>query len=212
VDCQAGVGLVGSVSGGGAQLARQYHSNLETSIANHFPGNHAINCMCHSTENIYQMRDTALIRASDDFYPREAASSNPHVAACAYNSLFLSQICQPDWDMFQSLHPAARLHACARAVSGGAVYVSDKPGKHDFDVLRTLVLRDGGILRAQQPGLPTADCVFADPLRDNTTALKVRTSLHGCRDILRHLTLFCMLNHQLVRCGASSTHRCSAVP
>ena len=173
VDCQAGVGLVGSVTGGGTKMARRYHSSLEGSIERHFPGNHAINCMCHSTENIYQMRDTAVVRASDDFYPREAASSTPHIAACAYNSLFLGALCQPDWDMFQSQHSAARLHAVARAVSGGAVYVSDKVGKHDFDVLKQLVLRDGSVLRALRPGLPTADCIFCDPLRDRGTALKV---------------------------------------
>ena len=43
---------------------------------------------------------------------------------------------QPDWDMFHSQHPAAELHALARAVSGGPVYVSDYPGKHNFDILR----------------------------------------------------------------------------
>ena len=77
-----------------------------------------------------------MARASDDFYPREAASSHPHVGACAFNSVFLSALVQPDWDMFHSQHPAAELHALARAVSGGPVYVSDFPGKHDFDVLR----------------------------------------------------------------------------
>lgn len=30
---------------------------------------------------------------------------------------------QPDWDMFQSLHPAAEYHASARAISGGPIYV-----------------------------------------------------------------------------------------
>eukprot|EP00983_Pelagomonas_calceolata_P037627 1136435-Pelagomonas_calceolata.AAC.2 len=34
-----------------------------------------------------------------------------------------------------------------RAVSGAAVYVSDKPGQHDFELLRSLVLADGSTLR-----------------------------------------------------------------
>ena len=41
----------------------------------------------------------------------------------AYNSLFLGEFMQPDWDMFQSRHPAADYHAAARAVGGCAVYV-----------------------------------------------------------------------------------------
>lgn len=54
VDCQAGVGLIGSVLGGGAAVAYAMHSALEKSAEKHFPGNHVINCMCHSTENIYR--------------------------------------------------------------------------------------------------------------------------------------------------------------
>lgn len=80
---------------------------------------------------------------------------------------------QPDWDMFHSKHPAALLHAAARAVSGGPVYVSDKPGQHDFELLRKLVLPDGSVLRAKLPGRPTQDTLFDDPLRDGKTLLKV---------------------------------------
>lgn len=173
VDCQAGVGLIGSALGGGPAVAQQYHRALEQSIKDHFPTNDCINCMCHSTENFYRFSDTAVARVSDDFYPRDPASSSPHLAACSYNSLLMGVLIQPDWDMFHSRHPAAGLHAAARAVSGAAVYVSDKPGQHDFSILKQLVLQDGSVLRALLPGRPTADCLFKDPLRDKQTVLKV---------------------------------------
>ena len=54
VDCQAGVGLAGSTEGGGPQAALHLNGALEDSVAAHFPGNHCINCMCHSTENLYR--------------------------------------------------------------------------------------------------------------------------------------------------------------
>lgn len=76
--------------------------------------------------------------------------------------------------MFHSKHPAAEAHAAARAVSGAAVYVSDYPGQHDFDLLKRLVLPGGGVLRASLPGRPTADCIFTDVLRDGKSVLKVR--------------------------------------
>lgn len=60
-----------------------------------------------------------------------------------------------------------------RAVSGGAVYVSDKPGEHDFELLKRLVLPDGSVLRALLPGRPTRDTLFSDVLRDGTSVLKV---------------------------------------
>ena len=34
-----------------------------------------------------RMSSTSIARASDDFYPRDSASSHPHVAACAYNTV-----------------------------------------------------------------------------------------------------------------------------
>eukprot|EP00884_Botryococcus_braunii_P019916 jgi/Botrbrau1/6608/Bobra.0189s0035.1 len=132
-----------------------------------------INCMCHSTENLYRMTDSAVVRSSDDFWPRDPASHTTHVAVNAYNSVFLSPILQPDWDMFQSQHPAAQLHATARVISGGPIYVSDRPGKHNFKLLQRVVLPDGSILRCLKPGLPTRDCLFLDVMRDGQSLLKV---------------------------------------
>ena len=92
--------------------------------------------------------------------------------------------------MFHSAHPAAALHAAARAVSGGPVYVSDRPGRHDFGLLRRLVLPDGSVLRCAQPGRPTPDCLFADPQRDGASALKVRLRLAATAPLGAWLLLF----------------------
>jgi raffinose synthase len=54
-------------------------------------------------------------------------------------------------------------HAAGRAVSGAPVYVSDKPGEHDFAVLRKLVLSDGSVPRPGGIGRPTRDCIYRDP-------------------------------------------------
>ena len=67
---------------------------------------------------------------------------------------------QPDWDMFQSSHERGAFHAAARVVSGGPVYVSNKVGAHDFELLRKMVLSDGSVLRADLPGRPTLDCPY----------------------------------------------------
>ncbi len=58
-------------------------------------------------------------------------------------------------DMWQSKHPAGLLHATARVISGGPVYVSDRPGVHDFALLRRVVMPDGSVLRPLLPGRPT---------------------------------------------------------
>jgi len=66
---------------------------------------------------------TAVVRASDDFYPRDPVSHTIHIASVAYNSVFLGEFMLPDWDMFHSIHPAGDYHGSARAISGGPVYV-----------------------------------------------------------------------------------------
>jgi len=172
VDAQAAITMLGVGYGGGPSITRAYVHAMEKSVKDNMGGN-CINCMCHPTENLYSYKETNVARASDDFYPREPASHTVHVVNVVYNSLFLGEIVQPDWDMFQSEHPAAGLHAAARAVGGCAVYTSDRPGVHDFNLLRKLVLPDGSILRALLPGRPTRDCLFADVCQDGVTALKV---------------------------------------
>lgn len=45
-------------------------------------------------------KQTAVVRASDDFWPRDPASHTIHIASVTYNTLFLAEFMQPDWDMF----------------------------------------------------------------------------------------------------------------
>ncbi|KAJ7570247.1 hypothetical protein O6H91_01G111600 [Diphasiastrum complanatum] len=173
VDVQNIIETLGAGFGGRVSLTTQYHKALEASIRVNFPDNGCISCMSQNTDGIYNSNQTAIVRASEDFWPRDPASHTVHIASVAYNSLFLGEFMQPDWDMFQSLHPAAEFHAAARAVGGCSVYVSDKPGQHNFELLKKLVLPDGSILRALLPGRPTVDCLFDDPARDGKSLLKI---------------------------------------
>ncbi|MBA0632485.1 hypothetical protein Godav_001215 [Gossypium davidsonii] len=173
VDVQNILETLGAGHGGRVKLARKYHQALEASIARNFANNDIISCMSHNTDGLYSAKRTAIIRASDDFWPRDPASHTIHIASVAYNTVFLGEFMQPDWDMFHSLHPMAEYHGAARAVGGCAIYVSDKPGQHDFDLLKKLVLPDGSILRAKLPGRPTRDCLFSDPARDGKSLLKI---------------------------------------
>ncbi|KAK7839001.1 galactinol--sucrose galactosyltransferase [Quercus suber] len=50
--------------------------------------------------------------------------------------------------MFQSTHPCAEFHTASRAISGGPIYVSDSIGKHNFKLLKSLVLPNGSICDA----------------------------------------------------------------
>ncbi|KAJ5503355.1 Aldolase-type TIM barrel [Penicillium fimorum] len=76
------------------------------------------------------------LRNSDDFFPDIIASHPWHVFCNAHNALFTRYLnVLPDWDMFQTSHAYASFHAAARCVSGGPIYITDEPGKHDLTLL-----------------------------------------------------------------------------
>eukprot|EP01018_Ginkgo_biloba_P036331 Gb_26673 [translate_table: standard] len=183
VDVQNAIETLGHGFGGRASLTRQYQQALEESISRNFPEHGCISCMSHNSDSIYSSKKSAVVRASEDFMPRDSTSQTLHIASVAFNSLLLGEFMMPDWDMFHSHHAAAEYHAAARAVGGCGVYVSDKPGDHDFDILKKLVLPDGSVLRAQLPGRPTRDCLFDDPSSDSKSLLKI-WNMNACTGVL----------------------------
>ena len=104
----------------------------------------AISCMSQAPPIIFheQMRTSnpqILVRNSDDFFP-DIESSHPwHVFCNAHNALLTQHLnALPDWDMFQTSHPWAWFHGAARCVSGGPVYITDTPGKHNTDLIKEM--------------------------------------------------------------------------
>ncbi|WOL02959.1 galactinol--sucrose galactosyltransferase [Canna indica] len=168
--------------GGRVDLAKAYYRGLTDSVKKHFGGNGVIASMEHCNDFMFLGTESICLgRVGDDFWCTDP-SGDPngtfwlqgcHMVHCAYNSLWMGNFIHPDWDMFQSTHPCATFHAASRAISGGPIYVSDSVGHHDFDLLKSLALPDGTILRCDHYALPTRDCLFQDPLHDAKTILKI---------------------------------------
>ncbi|KAJ5949150.1 hypothetical protein N7454_000734 [Penicillium verhagenii] len=101
----------------------------------------AISCMSMIPQMIFHSqlpnnKPTIALRNSDDFFPEIDSSHSWHVFCNAHNALFTRYLnALPDWDMFQTSHSYASFHAAARCVSGGPVYITDEPGKHDLELL-----------------------------------------------------------------------------
>eukprot|EP00262_Sarcandra_glabra_P013458 TRINITY_DN3729_c0_g1_i1.p1 TRINITY_DN3729_c0_g1~~TRINITY_DN3729_c0_g1_i1.p1 ORF type:complete len:756 (-),score=84.88 TRINITY_DN3729_c0_g1_i1:81-2348(-) len=163
--------------GGRVELQKSYYNGINTSVKKHFKGNGVIASMQHCNDFMFLGTETICLgRVGDDFWctdPKDIWLQGCHMVHCAYNSIWMGQFIHPDWDMFQSTHPSAEFHAASRAISGGPIYVSDFVGKHDFQLLKTIVLPDGTILRCEYYALPTRDCLFEDPLHDGKTMLKI---------------------------------------
>ncbi|KAL9235597.1 hypothetical protein vseg_010343 [Gypsophila vaccaria] len=173
VDIQDVVETIGSGFGGRVRMTAMYLDGLEEAVLKNFKNNNLICSMCHNTDSLFSSKKSAVARAYEDFMPREPTFQTVHIAGVSFNSLILGELAVPDWDMFQSLHYAADFHAASRAIGGCGVYVSDKPGSHDFEILKKLVLPDGSILRARYAGRPTRDCLFKDPVMDGESLLKI---------------------------------------
>ncbi|XVF60246.1 hypothetical protein PTKIN_Ptkin08bG0029300 [Pterospermum kingtungense] len=197
--------------GGRVDLAKAYFRALTDSVKRHFKGNGVIASMEHCNDFMFLGTEAICLgRVGDDFWCTDP-SGDPngtfwlqgcHMVHCAYNSLWMGNFIHPDWDMFQSTHPCAEFHAASRAISGGPIYVSDAVGKHNFPLLKRLVLPDGSILRCEYYALPTRDCLFEDPLHDGKTMLKIwnlnKVSLVQTRKASTRLTYNTIRKHKLL--------------
>ena len=167
VDSQAVLEAVSTRQGGRIPVAKDYRDALERSVVEHF-GGRMINCMSNAQETWYGSCASTLLRSSIDFFPTMPETHGAHLYTNAQVGLWFGEFMHPDWDMFQSGHAWGAFHAAGRAISGGPVYVSDKPGEHDFGLLRKLVCSDGSVLRCEDPALPTLDTLCVDPTRDGS--------------------------------------------
>ncbi|ETI67511.1 Sip1-related alpha-galactosidase [Neobacillus vireti] len=147
------------------EAARGAHASLEASVGIHFD-QAIINCMGMAAENIFNRPASSVSRNSDDFVPGEEISFKEHALQNAYNSYYHGNLYWGDWDMFWTDHEEDVQNAVLRAVSGGPVYFSDRVGETDTEKIWPLIWGDGKILRADQPGLPTEDCLFVNPNHD----------------------------------------------
>jgi raffinose synthase len=163
IDAISWIETLGSDRGGRVAVMREFLRAAEASGGRYFDGK-VIWCSSSSNDFLQLSRGDGLVRTSVDYFPDKPETHGRHVYANAINSLFMGAYLWPDWDMFQSgLGQASVFHAASRAISGGPVYTADAAGKEDFDLLRKLVLPDGGIPLCDSYALPCADSLYADP-------------------------------------------------
>lgn len=145
-----------------------YEKALQQNVFKHFNGN-IINCFDMVPAVLYHFGNSAVARGSEDYYPSDnddnykmaySCNAAAHVLMCHHNSIWFSQFVFPDFDMFQTYRPNAEYHAIARAISAGPAYITDEPGKQNVEILKKLALKNGQVLRADQPSRPTLDCIF----------------------------------------------------
>ena len=130
-----------------------------------------INCMGMAMENILARPTSAISRNSDDFVPDKEGGFAEHLLQNAYNALYHNELYCCDWDMFWTRHEDCVKHSLLRAISGGPIYVSDKIGETNPEILKPLAYENGKILRMDRAAKPTEDSVFSNPMESGVLKL-----------------------------------------
>lgn len=145
------------------QAAKNLNAAIDRSVSEHFDGA-LINCMGMGLKNMLARPSSCISRCSDDFQPENRAWFAKHIKQCAWNGLFQGQFYVNDWDMWWTDDAQAVKNSVLRAISGGPIYVSDKVGRTNPEILDPLVLDDGRILRCDDAAVPVKDCLLTDPV------------------------------------------------
>lgn len=158
VDSQSSFSIAARGGSTFGELSKAIHTGLEASADLNFAGN-LINCMGMAPEDIWNRQSASLSRSSDDFAPRVPGSFAEHALQNAYNSVYQGCFYWCDWDMVWSCHEDVKQNMMIRVLSGGPVYISDGIGNTDEAEIWPVILEDGRILRCQDVGRPTLDCL-----------------------------------------------------
>ncbi|KAL2459537.1 putative galactinol--sucrose galactosyltransferase 5 [Forsythia ovata] len=159
------------------ELAKAYYKALTASVRKHFYGNGVIASMKHCNEFMFLGTEAiSLGRGTISGVRIPQAIQTEHFGykvAIWYTLPTTAYGWETSYNQigtcFNLLIPVQNF----MLPPGGPIYISDSVGKHNFQLLKSLILPDGSILRCQHYALPTRDCLFEDPLHDGKTMLKI---------------------------------------
>ena len=143
------------------ESARAIQNGIDKAADKYFDGA-LINCMGMPSECMFN-RTSAVSRCSDDFIPESREWFAKNILQCSYNGLLQGQFYVNDWDMWWTDDDQAVKNSLCRAISGGPIYVSDKIGRTNPEILKPLCLENGRIIRPDESATPTADCLMQNP-------------------------------------------------
>ena len=152
--------------GNAAQASQFQNAALEKACKAH--GLPLLNCIAQPNINSLQFSHSALTRSSPDYNQKDKKKNKCNTYQSFANHLWMSQTVWGDLDMFHSHDERdVKPMAIARAISGGAVYISDEPSKIVPEVLKPFAYEDGKLLRTSAPATLLPESFFIHPFRES---------------------------------------------
>ncbi len=159
------------------QAATRSSQAMEEVVAKEMDG--LINCMAHSSVNVFNTKNSAITRCSIDYGAGDEEMGKSHIQQSYSNMLWLGQTVWGDHDMFHSSDPySGELMAISKSMSGGPIYLSDPVTKLVPKTIRPLSLEDGLLLRPIAPATALPESIFINPLKEKQ-AYRVIAPLRG---------------------------------
>ncbi len=152
---------------------------LGLQLASATNGLDVLNCMSMLPGNYSNYATSNAMRVSQDYIPMWKGDAKLHAMWSAYNALLYREFGYPDYDMWMTYDPFAKLIAVSRVFSGGPIYITDRdPQRTDVGLIRWITLEDGELIRVDQPSLITRDMIFRDPYNE-PALLKLASTVNG---------------------------------
>ena len=146
------------------KAARESHRALESSVGMYY-GGACINCTGMGHESIWN-RQGAVNRNSSDFIPQDITTISKFVWNNVMNSFYHGVFYYTDWDMMWTDAVTTKLNTVMHAVSGTLMYISDRVGKSNPDVIKPFITYDGMLLMCDIPGIPSYESLFINPIKE----------------------------------------------
>ncbi|KAJ2683897.1 hypothetical protein IWW39_005238 [Coemansia spiralis] len=175
VDYQAAFETLSELDGSEVySMYNAYYDAMESAARRYFGPGSVIYCMAQTPHLILRTlqhlspapsaQQREIMRNSDDYYPDVPESHGWHIYCNMANALWSRQLdsrLAGDWDMFQPGKKESHLHAAARILSAGPLYITGSATDYSQQDLAS-VIGHTGRTPLPSPPLIASSCLFAD--------------------------------------------------
>lgn len=126
----------------------------------------SLNTDCLRPENLLSWATSSVARTSPMADIQNPIQAKASIRNGLTTSLWLQHLMHPVFDSWATTMPLSETFATLQTLSGSLNMISDPPGRHDWKLIRKMVLPDGTLLQPDSPLTPCKEVLFIDPLEE----------------------------------------------